>query len=86
MEGRRLLAIPGGWQIVNYLDYRNRLQEKDGSKARAMRESRERKKASNTLPNVTLPASASAFAKEDEVSKSSNGLDPDYENHPFGRD
>ena len=86
MEGRRLLAIPGGWQIVNYLDYRNRLQEKDGSRARAMRESRDRKKGRNALHDVTLPASASASAKEDEVSRDSNGLEIDYENHPFGRD
>lgn len=86
LEGRRLLAIPGGWQIVNYLDYRNRLQEKDGSKARAMRESRGRKKDSNALPIVTLPAFASASAKDGEVSMDSNGLDQDLQDHPFGRD
>ena len=65
-EGRRIEAIPGGWRILNYESYRNRLQEKQGSKARAMRESRERK--GNALPDgvtrypdeqhVTLPASA----------------------------
>lgn len=47
MEGRRIVAMPGGWQIVNYLDYRNRLQEKDGSKAKAMRESRARHAGGN---------------------------------------
>lgn len=62
-DGRRVEAIRGGWRILNYLDYRNRLQEKDGSKAKAMRESRERARvtASNKLPGVTLPASASAY-------------------------
>jgi hypothetical protein len=65
LEGRRLVEIPGGWRIVNYLEYRERLQEKEGSKAQAMRESRQRKKEvtdGNALPNVTLPASASVDA------------------------
>lgn len=61
-DGRRIEAVRGGWIILNYLDYRNKLQEKEGSKARAMRESRARKSDSatngNTLPKVTLPASA----------------------------
>lgn len=65
-EGRRIEAIRGGWRILNYLDYRSRLQEKEGSKAKAMRESRERKvntvTSGNALPKVTLPASASASA------------------------
>jgi hypothetical protein len=61
-EGRRISSIPGGWQILNYSNYRERLQEKDGSKARAMRESRERRRVTtgNALPKVTLPASAYA--------------------------
>jgi len=61
-EGRRIEPIRGGWIILNYLDYRNRLQEKEGSKARAMRESRARKHervtGGNALPEVTLPAFA----------------------------
>ena len=44
MDGRRIVDIPGGWRIVNYLDYRNRLQEKEGSKAKGMRDSRARKR------------------------------------------
>lgn len=47
LDGRRIIEVPGGWQIVNYADYRARLQEKEGSKAKAMRESRERKKGGN---------------------------------------
>lgn len=47
MDGRRIFEIPGGWKIVNYLDYRARLQEKEGSKAQAMRESRARHAGGN---------------------------------------
>ena len=81
-EGRRIEAIRGGWRILNYLDYRSRLQEKEGSKAKAMRESRERKAAGatsgNALPNVTLPASAfedaSASAFEEGTCTSNRGF------------
>lgn len=36
-EGRRILPIPGGWQIINYLSYREKGQAKDGSRAPYMR-------------------------------------------------
>lgn len=78
-DGKRIEAIKGGWRILNYLEYRNRLQEKEGSKSRAMRECRARKKLEtdgNALPSVTtcggdvtLPASASAYAYEKEYIK-----------------
>lgn len=42
LDGRRLTEIDGGWQIVTYPEHRARLQEKEGSKAKAMRESRAR--------------------------------------------
>lgn len=48
MDGRRIVDMPGGWRIVNYLDYRSRLQEKEGSKAQAMRESRDRHRGGNS--------------------------------------
>ena len=61
-EGRRISAVRGGWMILNYLEHRGRLQEKEGSKARSMRESRERHRnpvtSGKALPEVTLPASA----------------------------
>lgn len=47
LDGRRLIEIDGGWLIVTYPEHRARLQEKDGSKAKAMRESRDRKKGGN---------------------------------------
>ena len=63
-EGRRIQATPGGWQILNYANYRERLQTKAGSKAPLMRLSRMRKSESvtdgNALPNVTFSASAYA--------------------------
>jgi hypothetical protein len=32
-EGRRIEPHPGGWRILNYLNYRDRGQDKDGSRA-----------------------------------------------------
>lgn len=75
MEGRRVVEVPGGWRLVNYATYRNRLQEKEGSRARTQRQYRQRLKDDscnalhrvtnpevtdgNALPRVTNPASAS---------------------------
>lgn len=44
-EGRRIEVIPGGWKILNYKSYRDKGQEKEGSKAPFMRLSRQRAKA-----------------------------------------
>jgi hypothetical protein len=41
-EGRRIQAISGGWQILNYLTYRARGQAKDGSRAEYERNRRTR--------------------------------------------
>ncbi len=41
-EGRRLAPIPGGWQILNYAVYRERAQEKQGSRAPYMRDYRKK--------------------------------------------
>ena len=65
-EGRRIEKVPGGWRILNYLLYRDGLQDKPGSKAKAMREHRGR--IGNALPRVTSPASASASAYQGEKS------------------
>lgn len=42
-EGRRIEVIPGGWQIVNYLKYREKEQEKPGSRAAYYRKYRSSK-------------------------------------------
>lgn len=39
-DGRRIESVRGGWLILNYVDYRNRCQAKDGSRARYERERR----------------------------------------------
>lgn len=43
-EGRRLEVVPGGWRILNYKAYRDKGQDKEGSKAPFMRTLRERRK------------------------------------------
>lgn len=39
-EGRRVEQVDGGWRILNYRLYRNKLQDKPGSRAADMRRSR----------------------------------------------
>lgn len=43
-EGRRILVVQGGWQLVNYQDYRDRHQSKDGSRAESQRAYRSRQR------------------------------------------
>jgi len=43
-EGRRLEIVQGGWRILNYGSYREKSQEKDGSKAPFMRTLRAKRK------------------------------------------
>lgn len=60
-EGRRLEVVPGGWRILNYKAYRDRGQEKEGSKAPFMRALRERVTKGNALPpRVTGDPTATA--------------------------
>jgi hypothetical protein len=66
-EGRRIERAPGGWKILNYQQYRQRGQDKDGSRAKYMRNYRHRKELScdvtdgNTLQsNVTCDTEAEA--------------------------
>ncbi len=71
-DGRRLLAIPGGWQVVNYIKYR---QERDPETRREQnRQSQERwrkkhrqAKVSQNKPEVSRdkPRSAQAEAEEE---------------------
>lgn len=51
-EGRRIEAIEGGWRLLNYATYRERAQDKDGSKAPAMRRYRARKRATESSGNA----------------------------------
>ncbi len=44
-EGRRIEEIPGGWRILNYRQYRERAQDKDGSRAPYMRSRRAQARA-----------------------------------------
>lgn len=44
-EGRRIEAVPGGWRILNYQAYRDRLQSKPGSNAEHQKAYRDRTKA-----------------------------------------
>ena len=52
-DGRRILPIPGGWQVLNYLSYREKGQEKEGSRAPYMRARRNETKCNGLHPNVT---------------------------------
>jgi hypothetical protein len=45
LEGRRIIQVPGGWQVVNHDLYRNKGQSQDGSRAPYMRKYRAQKKA-----------------------------------------
>lgn len=61
-EGRRIVRINGGWQIVNYTAYRERGQDKNGSRAAYMRIYR------NTLHStVTRNTEAEAEAEADPI-------------------
>jgi hypothetical protein len=44
-EGRRLIAEPGGWFVVNYELYRGQGQTKDGSRAEYFRNYRRKNNA-----------------------------------------
>lgn len=75
-EGRRIEVIPGGWRILNYKSYRDKGQEKEGSKAPFMRASRQRAKArqhpetvGNALPEecTSYPNANANAIKEKEV-------------------
>jgi hypothetical protein len=43
-EGRRIEAIDGGWRVLNYKRYREKAQEKEGSRAPYYRTYRRRKR------------------------------------------
>ena len=64
-EGRRIKAIEGGWQVLNYLKYRERGQGKDGSRAAYFRDYRKRPKtvARNTPKQTTVARNTEAEAE-----------------------
>ncbi len=45
-EGRRVMAEPGGWLVINYELYRGQGQAKDGSRAEYFRNYRAKRRAS----------------------------------------
>ena len=66
-DGRRIEPHPGGWKILNYLNYRDKNQDKDGSRADYYRRYRHNKKtvARNTTQqdNVAQITEAEAEAE-----------------------
>jgi hypothetical protein len=63
-EGRRLEVVPGGWRILNYKAYRDKGQEKEGSKAPFMRALRARVTHGNALPEAVTSDPAANAVKE----------------------
>jgi hypothetical protein len=91
-EGRRISAVTGGWHILNYDKYRERTQDKEGSKAPFMRKLRANKREeSNALPKeVTesnaLPLPVTCYPEvevEVEVEVRSKNKDQDQDQNPL---
>jgi hypothetical protein len=69
-EGRRLAKVEGGWQILNYVNYREGLKQPDSSAGR-MRKLREKKKCDGFAVTVTVgDAYAEAEAEAEAEAKS----------------
>jgi hypothetical protein len=76
-EGRRIERIEGGWRVLNYARYRQRAQEKEGSKAPAMRAYRARRKAEQeqAAAGNALPPEVTSYPEERrERRDTDNGL------------
>lgn len=94
-EGRRIEVIDGGWRIINYPTYREKLQGKPKSGAGRQRAYRARNRNAlhpvtdecHALPKVTTPASASASVPgvERNLQKGTDVHGDDLEQFPFGR-
>ena len=73
--GERVLAVPGGWFIINHASYRDRRTKQQEATAERVRRCRERKKqqaSSEVKQNVTLGnecSSASSSSSESESVK-----------------
>ncbi len=65
-EGHRIEVIEGGWRILNYHAYRERAQDKEGSKAPAMRRYRARRRAEKERGNASnaLPGEVTRYPEE----------------------
>lgn len=48
-EGRRIVAIEGGWELVNYADYRMKASKEDEKRATAERVRRHRERVEKTV-------------------------------------
>lgn len=87
-EGRRIEAIPGGWQILNYAAYRERGQKGTGSRAEYMRDWRARQAAVNVgtrdtrdVTSATCDTEAEAEAEADIAAAATTAV-TDSENTP----
>lgn len=69
-EGRRIEAVAGGWLVLNYVAYRNGVQEQPGSRAGDMRRYRQRKKDG---PQATVTGSGNEASP---VTPGCNALPP----------
>jgi len=68
-EGRRIEPIGGGWRILNYGQYREKAQEKEGSRAPYMRVYRQRQKngvTAGVTKDVTRNTEARSKSKRKE--------------------
>lgn len=81
-DGRRLAPEPGGWRILNYLQYREKGQAKDGSRAEYMRDYYEKRKVLKPVEiqhsTSDLTAPASAYASAFPVADTLNGTTADW--------
>jgi hypothetical protein len=63
-EGRRLEAVPGGWRVLNYLEYREKGQEKAGSRARYFRGRRAMLRATPECSAQQAPVACNTEAED----------------------
>jgi hypothetical protein len=61
-EGRRIRVFPGGWEILNYRNYREQAQAKDGSRAPYMRDYRRRKREEAFREDAEAPSEEASEA------------------------
>ncbi len=74
--GERILAVPGGWFIINHASYRDRRTKQQEATAERVRLCRERKKqreSSKVKQNVTLGNECSSASSSSSSSSSSSG-------------
>lgn len=72
-DGRRLEPVPGGWKVLNYLAYREKGQDKPGSRAAYARQRRVAQNCNALQSTATCGTEAEAEA---EAEKKKNNLLP----------